>query len=371
VKILFAGGGTAGHINPALAVASFIRERHPRYEIRFAGTPNGMESRLVPAAGFPIDPVDIRGFRRQLSLYNVGTVRRIFTSFAQVDRILREFGPDVVVGTGGYVSGPVVYRAAKRGIPTAIHEQNSFPGVTTKILSRYADQIMIASEDAAKYLKHPERITVTGNPVREEVIFYDRQAARRELKLDERPMILSFGGSLGARRMNEALTDLIALDWKDAKYQHIHATGGYGRESVPRALREKGVDPAASHIRIREYIDDMARCLAAADLVICRCGAITLSELEVRGRPSILVPSPNVAENHQYYNGRSLSDRGAAMLIEEKDLSGEALLRAVTELFSQPGRLSQMGKAASKMAIVDANDRMDAVIEALAGGTGR
>ncbi|HEX3026423.1 MAG TPA: undecaprenyldiphospho-muramoylpentapeptide beta-N-acetylglucosaminyltransferase [Clostridia bacterium] len=365
MKILFAGGGTAGHINPAIAVASFIRRRYPDADIRFAGTPSGMESKLVPKAGFRIYPIEIRGFRRKISLYNLGTIRRLATSFSRADRILKDFQPDVVVGTGGYVSGPVLYRAAKRKIPTVIHEQNSFPGVTSKILSRYADQIMIASEDAAKYLKHPERITVTGNPVREEIVGYPREKARRELGMDERPVILSFGGSLGARTMNQAIADLMELDSKSARYQHIHAAGSYGWGWMPALLREKGVNVKAPGIRLSEYIHDMPRCLAAADLVICRCGAITLSELQVLGKPSILIPSPNVAENHQYHNGGSMEKRCAAILIEDDKLSGKLLMEKIDQLFSHPGRLEKMSRASLKMAIPDANERIFKVVRSV------
>lgn len=365
MKILFAGGGTAGHINPAIAVASYIRTRHPTSDIRFVGNPNGMESRLVPQAGFQMYPMDIRGFRRSFSLYNVGTVKRLLTSFAQADRILKEFEPDVVVGTGGYVSGPLLYRAAKHGVPTAIHEQNSFPGVTSKILSRSVDKIMVASEDAKKYLKNPDRIVVTGNPIREEILYYPKEKARKELGLDDRPMILSFGGSLGARTINEAVCGLIEHTHKTGRVQHIHGTGRYGWEWVPARLQGAGVDIKSPHTRVTEYIDDMPRCLAAADLVISRCGAITLSELQVQGKAAILVPSPNVAENHQYYNGLSLQKRGAAVLIEDKDFSSELLIQTVDELLSNPDKLKSMGRAASQMAIPDANDRIFRAIESI------
>lgn len=362
MKVLFAGGGTAGHINPALAVAGYLKEKEPDADILYVGAKGGMEERLVPQAGFAFRGITVSGFHRGLSLKNVGrnlkTLVRVFTSSAEARRIIRSFGPDLCVGTGGYVAGPVVREAIRLGVPSLIHEQNAYPGITNKMLSRRANRTMLAVAAAQKYLDPAARCSLTGNPVRREVLRARREEARAKLGLDDRPLILSFGGSLGARKVNEAVADLLVQSAKSGKFQHIHGYGQWGRW-FPELLREKGLDLGAHReIDVREYIDDMPDCLAAADLVICRAGAITLSELQAKGKASILIPSPNVAENHQYHNAMALVDRQAAVLIEEKDLTGEALCRRVEELFSDAGAIPRLSENAAKMAIPDACARI-------------
>lgn len=362
MKVLFAGGGTAGHINPALAVAGYLKEKEPDADILYVGAKGGMEERLVPKAGFAFRGIAVSGFQRGLSLKNAGrnlkTLVRVFTSSLEARRIIRSFQPDICIGTGGYVAGPVVREAIKLGVPSLIHEQNAYPGVTNRMLSRRADRTMLAVADAQKYLDPAARCSLTGNPVRQEVLRADREEARRKLGLDGRPLILSFGGSLGARKINEAAADLLVRSAKSGRFQHIHGYGQWGKW-FPGLLKEKGLDPDGQvGIDVREYIDDMPDCLAAADLVICRAGAITLSELQARGKASILIPSPNVAENHQYHNAMALVDRQAAVLIEEKDLTGEALCRKVEELFADPDAVRRLSENAAKMAIPDACARI-------------
>lgn len=367
MKILFAGGGTAGHINPALAIAGYVREKEPDTQILYVGAKGGMEERLVPQAGYDFAGITISGFQRKPSLQNLKknlkTVVHLFTSTAESKKILQQFRPDICVGTGGYVAGPVIREAMHMHIPSVIHEQNAFPGVTNKALSKNADRVMLANGDAQKYMERGARCVVTGNPVRMTVIRADRTAARRKLKLDNRPVILSFGGSLGARKINEAVADLIADTAKTDRFQHIHAYGKYGAW-FPDLLREKGVAlEEHPNLDIRPYIDDMPDCLAAADLVICRAGAITLSELQAKGRAALIIPSPNVAENHQYYNAMSMVNRGAAEILEEKDLSGEALIARVQKLFADPAAIPSLAENAGKMAILDTNERIYQIIK--------
>lgn len=367
MKVLFAGGGTAGHINPALAVAGFLREQEPDAQILYIGAKGGMEERLVPAAGFDFRSITISGFQRKLSWKNikknVATLVHVFTSSAEAKKIIREFQPDICVGTGGYVAGPVIREAIRLGIPSVIHEQNAFPGVTNKMLSKRANKTMLAVADAQKYLDPAARCVLTGNPIRPAVLRAERAAARKALGLDDRPLILSFGGSLGARKINEAVADLLVESAKSDRYQHIHGYGQWGGW-MPDLLKEKGLDLSKHpNIQLREYINDMPECLAAADLVICRAGAITLSELQAQGKASILIPSPNVAENHQYHNAMALVNRNAAAIIEEKDLSGEVLCKKVNELFSKPGTIEELGKNAKEMAITDANERIYKILK--------
>lgn len=366
MRIIFAGGGTAGHINPALAIAGYVKERQPDAEILYIGAKGGMEERLVPQAGFEFKGITVQGFSRQISFKalkkNIVTVKRAVSAGKESKRIIKEFKPDICIGTGGYVSGPVLRAAAQLGIPTLIHEQNAYPGVTNKMLSKHAARVMLAMPDARAHFKGKCRFVDTGNPVRGEILSQQKQEARKKLGLDERPVILSFGGSLGAKVINESLADIIARSGKDGKYQHIHAYGQYGHW-FPDLLKEKGVDlENAKNLDIREYINDMPVCLAAADLVIARAGAITLSEIEVKGKPSILIPSPNVAENHQYHNAMSLVRQNAAVMIEEKNLTPEKLTEEIDKLASDPKRLEEYSANAQNMAVSDASKRIYSVI---------
>lgn len=371
MRILLAGGGTAGHINPALAIAGFIRGKDKNAEILFVGNKGGMEETLVPKAGFDMKFIHISGFQRRLTpaamKENVLTLKRTFDSSRESKKIIEEFKPDICVGTGGYVSGPVLRTAAKMGIPTVIHEQNAYPGITNKILAKNADKVMLAVKDAEKYFDKKSNCVVTGNPVRREIIEADKYTARKELGLDERPVVLSFGGSLGAKKINEGMAGLIARSGKDGEYQHIH---GYGRNGLwfPDYIRERGVDVRkCPNLDVREYIDNMATCMAAADLVISRAGAITLSEIQALGKPAILIPSPNVAENHQYHNAMALVNNRAAEIIEEKDLTEKLVIEKADSLLKDKDKLREYTENSSKMAIIDANERIYSIIKKITG----
>lgn len=365
MKILFACGGTAGHINPALSVADSLCSRHPDTEVLFAGNPGGMEAKLIPKAGYPFAPIEIAGIQRKLTGENIRrNVRALYLlarSGPRAAKIIRDFEPDIVMGTGGYVSGPVVRKAHQMGIKTMTHEQNAFPGVTTKLLAPDVDRLLLAMPEAQKHLrlKDSSKLIVTGNPVREAIFSADRELSRMRLGVEDRICILSFGGSLGARRINEAVADVMHWHQNSGKIHHIHATGSYDYKDFLEMLKAKQVSPEQNpHLDVREYIDNMPTCLAAADLVICRAGAITLSELQCAGRASILIPSPNVAENHQYHNAMALVERHAAEIIEEKVLTGESLIQMLKRLTDDKARLLALGQAARGMAIKDANDRI-------------
>ena len=360
-KILFATGGTGGHINPALAVAGYIRENYPKAEILFVGTADRMEAQLVPTAGYDFKTIEIQGFSRELNFeglkHNIKTVNLLFKSEGQAKKIIEDFKPDVVIGFGGYVSGPVLSVAARMGIPTAVHEQNAFPGVTNKNLAKKVDVVMLTAPEAEKLLKPKNPCVVTGLPIRGEIISANKEFARAEMKLDSRPLILSMGGSLGARAINEAVKYLILHRFEKKDCYYLHATGKAGTAMIDDIGKDIDLN-ANPQIMLREYINDMDRCLAAADLVVCRAGASSLSEIQALGKPSILVPYPYAAENHQYYNAKTMSDRDAAILIEEKDFTGERLLSEVEKLLSKPERLKKMGENARAMAILDASQRI-------------
>ena len=364
MRVLIAAGGTAGHINPALAIAGALKAADPAAEIHFAGRKEGMEYGLVTKAGYPFHHIEINGFQRKPTLKNVGrnvvALYHLALSGPRTAAILKEVRPDLVIGCGGYVSGPVVRAAAKKGIKTAIHEQNAFPGVTNKLLAPDVDIVFAAVPAAVEKLGAPEKTQVVGNPVRPEVFEKagERDAIRAQLGAGDRTVILSFGGSLGARRVNEVVADLCAWEQKEHKpVLHIHATGQYGVELFQNLEKEKDFAPGESLV-VKEYINNMPELLAAADLVISRAGALTLAELEAEGRAAILIPSPNVAENHQYYNAMELQKAGAAVVIEEKDLTGEKLVSTVSGLLAEPGKLAAMGRNARTLSVDDSLDRI-------------
>ena len=366
MKVLMSGGGTAGHINPALAIADTIKKNIPDAEILFVGTPTGMESKLVPQAGFDYTSMPVSGFQRKLTLENIKrnfeAAGHLLLSGPRAAKIIREFKPDIAIGTGGYVCGPVLRKAAQMGVPVLVHEANAFPGVTVKMLARYCDCVMLAVEDAKDRISADAEFVVTGNPVRAEVLEYDKARARRELKVDDCPLIVSFGGSLGARTINESMLDLLARSAKDGRYQHIHGYGKYGH-FVLDELKARGVDPeSCPNLDVREYISDMPRVMAAADLVICRSGAMALTEIQALGKAAILVPSPNVAENHQYYNAMALVDRGAAEIIVEKDITPQLLMEKADRLAGNRAKLDEMSANARKMAILDSRERIFEVV---------
>ena len=364
MHILFAGGGTAGHINPALAVAGYIREKHPDAHISYIGTPDKLEAKLVPEKGYNFRTISVSGFQRKISIdgivKNISAVQKAVTASITARKILKELQPDVVVGTGGYVSGPVLRAAAKLGIKTAIHEQNAYPGVTTKMLAPNVDAVMLAMPEAEKYLNLKKKPYFTGNPVRRELLNITREEARAKLGIDnDALLLLSFGGSLGATPINQAVSSLIKWHNGTDRFYHIHATGKYGYNDFVDSLKDVDL---SDKIDIREYISDMDVCMAAADLIICRAGAITLSELLACGKPSILIPSPYVAENHQFHNAMTLKRIGAANIIEEKDLTDKKLIDMVSDLFENKDQLCKMSQAAQKGAIVDANERIYEII---------
>ncbi len=365
MRVLMTGGGTAGHINPALTIAGAIKREYPGAEILFVGAEGRMETRLVPAAGYEMKTMKVSGFQRRFTpralLDNAQAAFRAVTAGGCAAKILKEFQPDIAIGTGGYVCGPILRKAAQMGIPVVVHESNALPGVTVKMLAKWAT-VCLCEESAKKYLPSGTDAVVTGNPLPPDFTEKNKQEARQKLGLDERPMVLSFGGSLGASALNCAMTGVLEKSLKDGSLQHIHGAGKNGYSAMAAALRKSGVPLHKNGIWVREYIDDMPDCMAAADLVICRCGAMTLTELQACGKPSVLIPSPYVAENHQLHNAQAIVKRDAAVCIEEKDLTASALWETVRNITAQPARLLQMGANARKGAVPDADRRVLEVI---------
>ena len=376
MKLLFATGGTAGHINPALAVASYIRDNYKDAEIMFIGTADHMESRLVPNAGFAFKTIEINGFKRSFSpkaiVANVKTVFKLVKSEQESKKIIRDFAPDVVIGFGGYVSGPVLQEAAKLHIPCCIHEQNAYPGITNKQLAKQVDRVMLTVEDAAKHLDCKNEPTVTGLPVRGELLNKSKKSAREELSVpDGKYLVLSFGGSLGAAPLNDSMFDILLRHADDGSVYHIHSVGTNGAEYLDKFV-EKGFERVSDTVvrkgtvEVRKYIDNMDVCMAAADLVVGRAGASSLSEIEAMGKASILIPSPYVAENHQFHNAMALVNRNAARIIEEKNLTEESLSNMIDSLLSSQEQLFEIEKNAKSMAVLDSRERIADIIISLA-----
>ena len=367
MKILLAGGGTAGHINPAISIANEIKARRPDTEFLFAAAPGGMEDTLVPKAGYPVAHIHVAGFRRSFSpadiAHNLKAISYLATAGAKARKILNDFQPDAVIGTGGYLSGPVLLAAQKKKIPTFLHEANAFPGVTIKALSKRATVIMLAFPEAMQHLPEGKRYEVVGIPVRQSFVTTTKREAREKLGLDDNFTILSFGGSQGALKINEIAADIMQWHCKDGKINHIHGYGKHGRGTFPKMLKDRNIDLTKyPRIQAKEYIDNMNLYVAAADLVISRAGASTIMELEVAGKPSILVPYPYAAENHQYYNAKVLSDADASILVEEKDYDREKLLSKIQELYEHPKRLSELSQNASKLAVLDTAEKIYNII---------
>lgn len=364
MKVLFACGGTGGHINPAIASAKALKNRRPDAKILFAGADRGMESQLVPNAGFEIKIVPVEGFHRALNLEfvvgNFRAVRKLVHALKWANDLVRDFQPDVVMGTGGYACFPVLRAAIKAGIPTMIHESNAYPGMVTRMLSKRLSRVLVNFPESERYLKRKDNLTVVGTPIREDMILQDRAAAREELGIGDKPLLVSFWGSLGASNMNEMTAEFIAMKKRgNCEFHHIHACGKYGIVWMPQRL--EGLDAVPNEVpdfELREYIHDMARVMSAADLVMCRGGASTLSELAALGKPAIIVPSPNVAENHQEKNARVLSGIGGARLILERDCSGKVLYEEACALLENPKKRAEMSANLQKIAVLDAADRI-------------
>ena len=372
MRVIFTCGGTGGHINPAIAVAKLLQSRRPDTEILFVGAEDGMENKLVPREGFRLETLRISNYQRSLKpaalLHNGATAAHILGAKRKASRILREFAPDVIVGTGGYASYPMLSQGAKHGVPTAVHEANAVPGLTTRMVADAASRILVCFEESRAYYRRPERVTVVGMPVREEFIYTKREDARRRLGLGDQKLIISAWGSLGAREMNKKIADFMALECADGTpFRHVHATGSYGWRWMPEYVKTRGVDLAAHPaLDMREYIYNMPELMAAADLFITRAGASTLNEIAAAGTPCIIVPSPNVTDNHQEKNARVLERRGAAVVMPEAECDAAGLYRAAKELLSDAEAARRMRSALAGISVVDSAERIYQIILELA-----
>lgn len=362
MKILFAGGGTAGHINPALSIADYIKENDENFEALFVGTQRGLEKKLVPASGYKITYIDICGFNRKKLLKNISVLYKLYKARLDSKKILREFCPDAVVCTGGYVSGPVLMAAKSLKIPSIIHEQNVYPGLTVRGSEKYVDCVAVSFSETVEMMKDKGKCVVTGNPIRPEILRADRESARRELGVGDKPFVLVFGGSLGAEKINNTMLGVINKLSKTNDFTLLFGTGDRNYQKVMAKLEAEGI-ALSDNIKIVPYINNMSSVMAAADVVVARSGAITVSEICAMGKPSVLIPSPNVVRNHQEQNARALENKNAAVVITEDILSDELLYSKIIELVSDNTALSEMGQCAKTMAKTNATEEIFNIVK--------
>ena len=371
MNVIFTCGGTAGHINPALAVANLMRKRHPDCNILFIGAQGHMEEKLVPQAGYALRCLPGSGLSRKLNptgiKQNVHAVKCVLDAVKSCKRIFKEFRPDVIVGTGGYASFPALYAGSSMKIPVCVHESNAVPGVTTKLAAKLADRVLVCFEESKKMYPNPAKVEVVGMPVRREFIYGDREKARQELGIGEEPVVLSAFGSLGAKVMNQTMAELFCLEQQaQFPFRHIHATGSFGWEWMPGLVQEKGVDLSRTkQIEMKEYFYNMPTLMAAADVMISRAGASTCNEIAAAGLPCILIPSPNVTNNHQEKNARVLEARKGAVVLLEKDCTAQALYAQIQSLLADPQRRAEMGRNLHEMVTLDSTERICDIIEQL------
>jgi UDP-N-acetylglucosamine--N-acetylmuramyl-(pentapeptide) pyrophosphoryl-undecaprenol N-acetylglucosamine transferase len=345
MKVIVSGGGTGGHIYPALALIREIQKQETNTEVLYIGSEKGLESDIVKRAGIPFRAIEISGFKRKLSFDNVKTVARFLKGVSKSKKYIKEFKPDVVIGTGGYVCGPVVYAASKLGVPTVIHEQNSVPGLTNKFLSKYVDKVAVCFEQAEAFFPS-EKVVMTGNPRASEVLNQDGIKGKKDVGLSlNKKSVLIVGGSRGARPINDALLSVIK-EAGQKPYEFLYVTGDVHYERVVKQLKEAG---AQGNVIVKPFLHNMPEVLSGVDLIVARAGATTLSEITALGLPSILVPSPYVTNNHQEKNARALSDNDAATLCLEADLTGERLLESIDEILLNEQKLKDMRTASKKL----------------------
>lgn len=355
MKVLLSGGGTGGHVYPAIAIANRIKEENPDAEIVFVGTEKGIESEIVPKYGYELKTVTVQGFKRKIDFDNVKRVFKLFKGLEQSRRIVKKFKPDVVIGTGGYVSGPVLFNASMSKVPAIIHEQNSFPGVTNKILAKMVTKVLTSFEDSHERFPEETRskLVLTGNPVRKEILISKKSNSRRKLGVQEdKKMVLCYGGSGGSRKINDSMK-LVIRNLVNEDVAFIYATGKNFYDGFMEDISDLQLKP---YQKVVPYLEDMASALAACDMVIGSAGAISLAEITALGKPSIIIPKAYTAENHQEYNAKSIESKGAGIAILEKNLTAETLNNTVFKMLGDRELLIDMANSSKEIGKPEAID---------------
>ncbi len=357
MKLLLAGGGTGGHVNPAIAIAQAMEKRYKDFECAFVGRRGGEENKAITERGYKLYTIDVKGLERRLSLDMLKSAYLAVRSLKKAREIIRDFAPDVTLGTGGYVCWPVIKESIKAGIPTLMHESNIYPGLVTRTLSKKCTAMLLNSEESKKFLKDSKNCIVTGNPLRGEFTQKTRKSARALLGINDGDFfIVSFGGSLGSKRINDTVIEIMSNESRNMRgVRHIHATGTRYFDEIKSAHGEL-TDGNNLKCTVKPYIDDMPSFLTAADLVICRSGAITLSEIAKAGVAAILIPSPNVADDHQRKNAEALADANAALMISEDELNEKTLKNKILELVSDGRKRRMLQENIKKFHIADSEE---------------
>lgn len=355
MKVVFAGGGTGGHINPALSIADYAKSKDKHFEAIFIGTEKGLEKKLVPAKGYDIKYIDIKGFDRKNLMKNIEVMKKLSVARRDCRNIIKDFKADCVVCTGGYVSGPVAMAAKKERIPALIHEQNVYPGLTVKGAEKYVEYVAVSFEETVSHMKNKHKCVVTGNPVRSEILSANKENSRKMLKLSDKPFVLIFGGSLGADRINQTVVGMLGKIARENKIQLLFGTGDRNFEKVSKQIKDIEL---SEDEKVVPYINNMHLVMSAADLVIARSGAITVSEIAALSKPSILIPSPNVVRNHQEQNAREFEKHNAAAVITENELSADVLYDKMMKMVMNPAELSRMSQNLKDLAQLDALEKI-------------
>ena len=363
MKAIIAAAGTGGHINPALAIANKIKQEEPNSEIIFVGTDRGLENDLIPRAGYDLKRIEAYGFNRKISLDNVKKMYKTFKSIGQAKKIIQDFKPDIMIGTGGYICLPVALAASKLNVPIVLHESNAFPGVAIKMLSKKASAILVGFEDAKKRIKNAENVVVVGNPSKvKEISFTNSQKEKilKEIGLTdiEKPIVLVFGGSQGAQKINESFINIISKKVNE-KYQIIWATGPNQYEIIKTKLQNLNINiDNIPNVKILPYIYNMEEVMNCVDLVVSRSGAMTITEISIVGKPSIFIPFPYATENHQEYNAKVLEKVGAAKIILDADLDFNILNSTINEIISDKEKMCRMSENAHAVEIKSVEDKI-------------
>lgn len=366
MRVIFAGGGTGGHINPAISIADYAKSRDKGFEAIFIGTKGGLETKLVPKAGYELKFIDIQGFDRKHLLRNFTTVKKLLKANHECKKIIKDFKPDCVVCTGGYVSGPVAIASHKTGVPSLIHEQNVYPGLTVRGAEKYVKYLALSFEETVNHMKDKDKCVVTGNPIRGEILAADREKSREKLGIDK-PFVLIFGGSLGADKINDTVIGMLGTIVQDGKISLLFGTGDRNYEAVMKKISDAGIE-LNGDVRVVPYIDNMADCMAAADLIVSRSGAITVSEIAALSKPSILIPSPNVVRNHQEQNAREFESKGAAAVIVENELTSDGLYHRIMSMLSSPEELRRISDNLKPLAKTDALENLYELMQKMSQG---
>ncbi|MDR7857189.1 undecaprenyldiphospho-muramoylpentapeptide beta-N-acetylglucosaminyltransferase [Tissierella sp.] len=365
MKYLITGGGTGGHIYPALAIAKEIKDKDKNADILYVGTKKGLEAELVPKEGFLFKTIRVNGMPRKLNKESFIAINELLHGINDARKIINEFKPDLVIGTGGYVCGPVVYVAKKKKIPALIHEQNAFPGITNKILSRYVDKVAVTFDESKKYFKYPDRVVNTGNPIRKEILNIDKEEAYKLLKIDKDiPFVLSFGGSGGQKKLNDAMYYLIKESNNKSDIQIIHVTGKRFYDEFIDKLKKESI-VLSNNIRVLPYMYQIPEAINIATMVVTSAGAITLAEISAIGVPSILIPKSYTAENHQEYNARAFEEKGASILVLEKDLKDDTLYDIVYNIINNKKELEIMKKHSKELGKINAAEKIYELVNML------